>query len=143
MSGTTGRLIRMPSVRPSFPMDCFASRLRVPTPHPSSMNSGQRLLVLVRLVAVALTGARLRHESLHQVQYLPLLMWYLTTCAPWLVLGRHWLNGGTKLKIFVSPLLSIIYTKNLSLLRFILEIHRGLPHPLRTGFPPNPLRETS
>ena len=31
----SGRLIRMPSVRPSFPMDCFASRLRVPTPHPS------------------------------------------------------------------------------------------------------------
>ena len=31
----SGRLIRMPSVRPSFPMDCFASRLRVPTSHPS------------------------------------------------------------------------------------------------------------
>ena len=31
----SGRLIRMPSVRPSFPMDCFASRLRVLTPHPS------------------------------------------------------------------------------------------------------------
>ena len=25
------------------------------------------------------------------------LMWYLTTCAPWIAFGRQWLSGGTKL----------------------------------------------